>query len=176
MRDVVYRADFVVGVHDADDSVAVAESRGHIVGIDDAIAVYGYRGDVVTIFFELLGGVNDGVVLDLGDDDVAGFFERRGDPFDRHIVGFSAAAGENDFAGAAVQNGCDAGPCLVDGVAGFSGDRVETRGVAERLVEVRQHRLEHFWSDRRCRGVIQIYETRRIVDFLKYGRHSESLG
>ena len=70
-RDVVYRADFVVGEHDTDDSVAVTESRAHVVGIDDTVAIYGHGYDVVSIFFELLGGVDDGVMLDLGDDDVA---------------------------------------------------------------------------------------------------------
>ena len=63
----------------------------------------GNRDHVVTIFFELLSGVNDRVVLDFRDDDVAGLIKCRCDALDCHVVGFGASAGKYDFAGAAVQ-------------------------------------------------------------------------
>ena len=47
--------------------------------VNTAVTVYGDADDVVPVAFELLRGVDDGVMFDIGDDDVSRFVERGGD-------------------------------------------------------------------------------------------------
>ena len=114
------------------------------VGLDDAVGVDGEVGGFVALGFEVLAGVEDGVVFGAaGDDVVAGFLEGGGDADDGGVVGFGAAAGEYDFAGAAVEYAGDALAGFVEGVAGFLADGVDAGGVAEVLGEVGRHGLQH---------------------------------
>ena len=72
-----------------------------MLGINDPFAAHGNVGDFDAAFFERLSGVEHGMVLDGRGDDVLvlASCDAADHAEEREIVGFGAAAGENDFAG-----------------------------------------------------------------------------
>ena len=66
----VDRADLVIGEHDADEAGVGAEGGGDHLGRHLAGAVHGDTGDGEALRRQFVGGVEDSVVLDRGDDEV----------------------------------------------------------------------------------------------------------
>ena len=92
------RAKFVVRVHDGDENRLGAKRTANVFGINDAIAGNREPGNLNTLFFEGFDGIANSAVLDGRADDVLFFTAYRGDKAeDCQVVGFRAAAGENDF-------------------------------------------------------------------------------
>ena len=138
-------ADFVVGVHDRDEDGLVVHGALEVFDVDEAVALHGEIGDAEALLFELLAGVEDGLVLgDFGDDVVAALAVHLGDALDGEVVGLGGAGGEDDFLGGAADERGDLLACLVDGLLGFPAEAVIARsGVAEDAGEVGHHGFEH---------------------------------
>ncbi len=71
---LLYRLDgahFVVGQHDAHQRGVLAHRPLQLRQVDEPFAVHGQVGDAEPFLLQPFGGVEDGVVLDGGGDDVA---------------------------------------------------------------------------------------------------------
>ena len=162
------RADLVVGEHDGDEDGAVGDRARDVVGVDAAVAVDGHVGDVEAELLEVVAGVEDGVVLDRGGDDVvagARLLLGEGDAFEGRVDRLGAAAGEDDVGGAAVR-APPRPPCgrrRSPSAPGAQGRRSRTG--CRSAPQVGQHRFEGFGVQRCGGGVIE-------VDRVRHGRHS----
>ena len=99
---------------------------------------------------EGLGGVEDGVVLDLGGDEVGGFVAVEvgvQDAEEGEVVALGAAGGEDDFFGGAVEEAGDLGAGVLDGGAGALAGLVRGAGVAGGGGEVGEHGLDDLGED-----------------------------
>ncbi len=133
--DGLDRAELVVRVHDADQGRLGLERAADGVGIDEALAVDGNDGDVG----KLVGGGEDGGVFYGRGDHVTGCIamEARAGGENREVVGFSAAAGEDDLLGLGrAEKGRDLGARLVQEPASLLAVVMQAGGVA---IDFAQH-------------------------------------
>ena len=80
----------------------------HFVRVDEAAAVDGHAGDLVAALLEVLAGLEHGVVLDGGGDEVPALLALRiGRTEDGPVVRLGPAAGEVDLLGLGAQAGGD---------------------------------------------------------------------
>src|SRR3990172_1766081 len=104
-----------------------------------------------------MAGLEYGMVFHGGGYDVVAFFlESEGGTFDGRVVGFGASAGEDDFFGLATQYVRYRSARLINDLARFLSQRIDSRRVAELFGEVGQHGFKYFGVDRRGRGVVQV--------------------
>jgi len=149
LRERLHGAEFVVGVHDGDERGVRAKRFFDLIHGDDAAGIYREVGDSNAVFFESLAGVEDGFVFDVGGDDVFGGAESgANDSEDGVIVGFGAAAREDNFLRAGIEKCCDLIASGFDGSAGALADGVDGGGVAEFGGEIGKHRIEDGGFDR----------------------------
>ena len=152
-------ADFVVGVVNADQGEVVAEEAVQVAEVDDAVLVDAEIVDVgAAVAAEILGGAQDGVVFDAGNDEAitTGLLAGDGSAFDGQVGAFAAAAGEDELAGLAAKNGGDAGAGVFEGVASDAGFGIEAGGVVAVLGEEREHGGEDGLGDRSGGGVVEV--------------------
>jgi methylthioribose-1-phosphate isomerase len=126
-----------------------------VVEVNAAILGDGQKGDFVAILFETLTSVEHGFVLDhLRDDVVALLAVHFRGALDRQIVRLGGAAGEDDFLRRRVDQPGDLGARVLHRFLGRPAERVVAAGsVAELIVKVRQHCLDHA-RVHRCGGVV----------------------
>ena len=136
---------FVVGEHDGDEAGFGAEGAGEGFGLDDAVRVAGEEGDFDALFAEGLCGMEDGVVLDGGGDEV---LARLDSAEEGEVVGFCASGGEDDLLGLRVEEAGYGGAGVVDGGAGSLAGLVDGGGVAEVLKVPGAHGLEDLGEER----------------------------
>ena len=109
---------------------------------------------------ERLCGVEDGVVLDAGGDDVGALFgggELGGDGAEEsEVVALGAAGGEDDLGGAAVEQAGDGVAGVIDGGAGVLAVLMDGAGVAKVLDPEWAHGLEDLWQQRRGRVRVHV--------------------
>ena len=101
---------------------------------------------------EGLGGVEHGVVLDGGGDEVGGFLREEiglQDAEEGEVVALGAAGGEDDLGGAAVEQRGDLLAGVLDGGAGVLALLVDGAGVAEVLDPEGTHGVEDLGEQRR---------------------------
>ena len=136
--DIVDRADHVVGVDDGDQRRLVVERGGEGLDIDEALAVDREVGDAEALLLQALGGVEDGVVLDLGGDDVvAAAAGAVGDGAQGEVIALGAAGGEEDLLGAGAQQLGDGAAGAVEGLARLTRLEINAGGVAGERGEMR---------------------------------------
>src|SRR5262249_19750048 len=153
----LHGAEFVVRVHDGNERGVWAKRFLDLLHGDKTLAIHGKIGDGDAFFFQSLASVENGFVLDVRCDDVLGSAGRRAnDTEDGVIIGFGAAAGEDDFLGSGAEKGSDLITGGFDGGAGTLADRMDAGSVAEFGGEVRKHRIEDLRLDGRCGVVIEI--------------------
>ena len=70
LLDWLNHASFVVREHDRDQLGVAAQRAPNIVGIDESLAVDRYVADLNPDFLQMLAGVEHGVVLNGGSNDV----------------------------------------------------------------------------------------------------------
>ena len=89
----------VVGMHDGDNGRLLSNQAGEKRGIDHSGGIHREQGDFETFkMLQMLGSVEDGMMLHSGDDDVfASHSVGAGDADQAEIAGFRAAACENDL-------------------------------------------------------------------------------
>ena len=112
-------ADLVVGEHDRRHDGVRADGCLEGRGIDQAVLVDVEVGDLEALLLEELGGVQDGVVLDLGGDEVLALLVLVGvhDALEGPVVCLGAAGGEEHLVGVGgVDHAGDVLTGLLDGV------------------------------------------------------------
>ena len=135
-----------------------ADGALEVFEVDEAVGLDGQVGDAVARLFELLAGVEHGLVLgDLGDDVVAALAVHLGDALDGEVVGLGGAGGEDDLLGGGADELGDLLAGLLDGLLGFPAEAVVAAGgVAEVAGEVRHHGFEHAGVERRGGVVVHV--------------------
>jgi hypothetical protein len=163
----------VVGEHDGDEPGVRLERGFKGGGVDDAVGVGSEVGDFDAAGFERLRGVEDGVVLDLGGDEVGWlvlveialqYAE------ERKVVALGAAGGEDDLFGGAVEHPGDAGSCMLDGGACALARLVCGTRVAETCSEIRQHGLDDLGQDRGSGVGVEVDALHRLILSLREAR------
>ena len=151
-------ADFVVGVHDADQDGLVGDGVAQLIEIDQAVLLQRQIGDAAAMLFELLAGIENGLVLGRRRDDVVALFGvHLGHALDRQVVRFGGAAGEHDLFRVGADQVGDLLAGVVDGLFRLPSERVVAAGrIAEFFREVGQHRLQDARIHRRGGVVIKI--------------------
>ena len=152
--DGLQRAELVIGVHDADQHGLRAQCAADVFGTDDAARSDAQAGDFHAFRAELLGGREHGRVLDgAGDDVLAGGAVGARQAEYGEIIGFGAAAGEDDFGGGGVDEGGYLPARGFQALLRALSEMVDAGRVTIHLSEARHHRLENFRSDG-CGGVV----------------------
>src|SRR5208283_4219590 len=150
-------ADLVVGKHHAHQNRPRPDRSGHVVRIDEAVAADLQIGDLVSLRLEAFAGVEHGLVLDRGRDDVIAFvFVEVGGALDRQVVALGGAARQDYLF--AVYTSDDAGDPLASRLDRFFRLPPElvtlAGGVAELRRKVGEHLLDDALVHRRRRVVI----------------------
>ena len=153
-------AELVVGVHDGDERGFVTNGTAQIFEVDQAILVDVKISYVYALLFESLAGVEDGFMFHKRSDDVRPRLRTvsggGSDAENRVIVGFGAAAGEENLLGARADERGHLFAGGLDGSASLLAESVDRRSVAEFAGEVGEHRVEHFRLDGGGGVVIEI--------------------
>ena len=164
-RDVVDgldRAHLVVGEHDRDQGRAVGDRGVELVGIDAPVAVDGQLDDLEPELLEVAQRVPDRVVLDgRGHDAMAVGLAGPGRALQGEVAGLGAARREHDLAPLGVQAAGDPLVRLVEAGARRPAEPVRRARVAERVRQVRQHRVEDLTPERGRGGVVEVDRHRR---------------
>ncbi len=135
---------FVIGHHERDHGGAAwADGVAEFVEVDGAVGSGGEGSD-----FDAVGGlegfeaIGDGVVFCGAGDEVIFFGVETACGEDGGVVGFGAAAGEDDFVGVAVEEGGGLFAGEVDGFADGFGGGVGAGGIGKVIFEEWEHGLE----------------------------------
>ena len=160
-------AGLVVGEHDADEACGGANGVEEGVGLDHAMGVGSDEGDVDVAVFEGLGGVEDGVVFDVGGDDVdalLGGKEFRGDGAEEsEVIALGAAGGEDDFGGSAFDQSSDLIAGVVNGGAGELAGLMDGAGVGVMLGPERTHGVEDLREEGCGRVGVHVYPAHCLI-------------
>ena len=153
-------ADLIVGGHDRDEDGVGADGRLHGGGVHPALPVHRQVGHLIALLLHPLGGVENGVVLDGGGDDVAGLFtlegHQLGHPTQGPVVRLGAAGGKINLLRLGVQTAGHRGPGLLQVALGLLAEGVQAGGVAVALGEVGQHGLQSLGGDGGGPGVVGV--------------------
>ena len=148
LLDGLNDAGFIVGHHDADELCIWLERAVNVERIDNAAPGDGKKRDIDATLLRLLGGVQNSVVLDGGDEVIAG----AQDAEDGGIVALGAAGVEDDFGGTAVEERGNLFAGALDGGAGVLAVLVDGGRVAEGVDEEGPHSLQYL-GKQRCGGI-----------------------
>ena len=139
------RPDLVVGCHDGNEDRFRRDRFFDRFRIDKTVFVDVEIGDLRAALFEILAGVQHGMMLDLRGDDMVPF---RGISFksglERPVVGFTAAGGEIDLIFLCADHVRDLLPCPADRFFASSRDLIKGRGIAVVLRKIREHGRDDF--------------------------------
>ena len=157
LSDLVHRlqdASLVIRQDDADELRLRPKRAANIIRINQGLAVYRQVGHGAAHLLQPLAGVQHGMMLNRGGDDV---IARLHQAEQGQVVAFGAAAGEDYLGSATVQQlgnmfarALDRRPCLLSLL-------MNGRGVPELLEEVGTHRLKHFGQKRAGGVVVEIH-------------------
>ncbi len=154
--DVLDGSDLVVAVHDGNEDRVGCQGPCDRGRVHAAFGVDLEARDAETVRRERTTGIEHGLVLGRGGDDVARPAQFR-EPFDGQVVRLGRAGREDDFLGFGADRRSDAGTRLADGVErARAEDMAGAGGVAEHLHEIGDHRLEHARVHRRRRVAVEI--------------------
>ena len=148
--DRLDRAGFVIGVHHRNQNGVRAEHGSEVLGIDDSGRIDGEdRNLKALVFRQMLGGVEHGMMLDRGNDEMFSFSRLgAGEAHHGEVAGFGATAGENDLMWPRTEDRGKTVAGVIHRRTGTTTSRVDRRGIAEFPFEERQHRLARFWRER----------------------------
>ena len=147
-------ADLIVGIHGGHQAGIRPNGILHLLGGDIVALVHIQQLDFKAFLFQLLQGVQHGMVLKSSGNNVllALFLSQTGSGDDGLVVGFGAAGRENDLPGLAAQALRHGFPGGVQGFLSPLAHGVQAGGVAVNGGHIRQHgvngRLAHFGSSR----------------------------
>ena len=159
--DRLYGADLVVGVHDGDERRLLGHDRAKLVKVDDTVLVDTDVGNGEAVLFQSAAGMQHGVMLDLGGDDVRtalGLHAMRR-ALDRPVIRFAAARSEVQLGGRTVQYIGYTGTRIVHHAMRFSALGMQARRVAVRGRQARKHSLQHRGANGRRSRMIGVDKT-----------------
>ena len=158
-RDRLNRADFVVGEHHARERSALRYRVSDLFGGDFAHLVHRKIRHVEPELLQLVAGMENGVMLYGGGDDmVADVPQRHRHALYGGVVGLRAARSERQLADTAAERARDDLARGVHRPPAALGQLVDAGRVAEGVGEVRRHSPRHFRAHGRSRRVVHIYE------------------
>ena len=150
-------ADLVVGVHDGNDGRLRPERLFKFLRMHQPELVHRQIGDFKALLFQLLAGVQHGVVLDLRGDDVVALIPAGvGRAADGPIVALGAAAGEVDLRTLRAQRRRHLPARPVQRRQRLAAKAVYARGIAVDIAKVGLHGLKHRLDDPRGGRVVHI--------------------
>ncbi len=156
-------ADLVVCRHHRDEHRRLGDRLLDVARIDPAERIDREIRDPVTLLLERPAGVEDGMVLDRGCDDmVPAPPEGCRHPLDRPVVGLRASGGEEDLLRLRPDRYSNPPPRLLNRLPRLTGEGVDRRGVPEPLREVGEHRLDDLWLHRRRRSMVHVDRSLRL--------------
>src|SRR6185437_3235045 len=175
-------ANFIIGVHDADENRLIRERCFQIFEAEQAIARDQQVSDAITLFFQTLAAIEHSLMLAGNSNNVVALVSAGlGYAFDREIVALGRSRGEDDLLRVSANQLCDLLAGSLNCLLCFPAKLMAAAGcIAKLLREVGEHRFE----DPRinlCGGVV--VEIDRKLHLLKCnpsglsaigGRHSAS--
>ena len=158
-------ADLIVGSHHGDQDGIGPEGGLHRRRVHPALGVHRQVGHLIALLFQVLGRVEDGVVLDGGGNDVPALLltELR-HPAQGPVVGLGAAGGEIELLRPGVQTGGDVRPGGFQIGLGLLTKGVETGGIAISLLQMGHHSGQRSGGKPGGGGVIGIEKTGHRID------------
>ncbi len=156
LADLVHRlqhSGLIVGQDDADELGVRTQCAAHVVRIDQRLAVDRQIRQLATECFKSLAGVQHCTVFDSRGNHV---IARLRQSKQRQVVAFGAAAGEDHFGGATVQQLGNLLAGMLDRRPRLLALPVDGRGIPKLLEVVRTHRLEHLGQKRAAGVVVEI--------------------
>ena len=151
-------AVLVVDVHDGDQHCGVADCAAKLLKINPSVSVYWQIGCLETALFKVLTGMQNGVMLYGGGNDMiacTATFLQLGQTFDGMVICFGATSRKDNFAGTfGTDKFGDLFACSVDGGARFASVGVDAGTVAECLSEIWHHGIADFGAEWGCGVVI----------------------
>ena len=162
-----HRADLVVGIHHGDQAGIRANSSLHLLSGDVVTLGHIQISDFKAFLFQPLEGVQHGMVLKGGGDDVLFVFPcaKTGSGDDGLIVRLAAAGGEGDFSGLAAQalgygfTGC------FQSFLGFLANGVQAGRVAVNFIQIGGHGFNGYGAHGSGSGIVCIYIHGSISSF-----------
>ena len=156
--EVLNDADLVVDRHHGDEDRVGTDGRTEGVHVDEAVLLDVEVGHLVALAFKMAHRVEHGLVLGLHRDEVTALVlvEVRG-ALDGEIVALRCAGRPDDLAGIGANEGGNVTAGLFNGLLGLPAVAVAVAGgVAELLVEIRNHLVDHAGVAGRRRGVVKV--------------------
>ena len=152
-------ADLVVGVHHRHQTGIRPDSLLHLLGGNGAGVAHRQQRHLEALLLQTLQGVEDGVVLKGGGDDVLLALQppqlRSGQQ--RLIVGLTAAGGEEDLTGLAVQASGHGLTGALQQLGGVLAHTVQAGGVSVVVLQRRQHGGQRHRAHLGGSGIICVY-------------------
>ena len=157
-RDGLDGPDFVVAVHDGDQDGLGGDGPGHLVRVHPAVVIHGNGTDLEVHHPQPADGAQDGVVFDIGGNDVIALFLVGPDhTLDGLIDGLRAPRSKDDFLGiGAVEQAGHLAPSLFQRLGGLVAQLVLTGGVAQVLANRLDHGLLYFREEGVGRQIVQV--------------------
>ena len=157
-RDRIDHADFIIRVHDRDQDRRGLDGLPHILRINTPIPLDRQIRHLKPVLLEVLASVQHGLVLDrLRDDVIALLAVHFRNTLDHQVVRFRRATREYDFFRRGIDQRSDLLPSVLHRLFRAPAERMVTAGrIAEFVREIRQHRFEHAWIDRRGRVIVHV--------------------
>ena len=138
-------ADLVIGGHDGDQFGIGTNGGLQLLRGDQTLGIYFQIGGGAPLFFQCRYGVQNGMVFDVGGNNVSLFLFKYTKQC--HIVTLRTARGKEDltfFGTDALGNGATG---IDDGLLGDVGNRIHTGHVAVIVCKIRHHCLNGFGTD-----------------------------
>ena len=145
-------------MHHRHNGGARRDARSQIAGIDDARLANRKDGQRPAAPLERSRCVEDRLVLDGADDDLAapGGFECLGCAPQGEVIGLGPAAGEHDLGRRRANQGCNLFTRRVDPSLGHLPKAMDARCVAGQVAHCCRHGVHDLRSGCRCRVVVQV--------------------
>ena len=155
--DGLDRADFVVGHLDGDQDGLVGDGLFHGRRVHQAVGIHIQGGYFIVHQAEGAQGVENGLVFDIGGDDVPAFFPLgKGHAFDGLVDGFGAPGGEDDVLGVGVEQGRGLVPGLIQGLCRGLAEAMIAGWIAEDIIHDMVHRLFYLGVERGGGVIVKI--------------------
>ena len=134
-------ADLVVSVHDGHQGGVGSNGRSYLLRGNGAGGAHRQQLHLKALFFQLLQGVEHGVMLKGGGDDVLFALQRTpsGGGDNGLVVGLAAAGGEDDLLGVAAQAPGHGLPGALQGFGGPLAHGVQAGGIAVIVLQTGEH-------------------------------------
>src|SRR5208282_1379452 len=158
LGDGLQHADLVVGEHDRDQDGLVVERALQVVEIDQPVFAYREVGEAVALFLQMLAAIEHRLVLgDAGDNVITFVSMSFGDALDRQVVALGGTGSDKKNSGCGADQLGHLLPRLLDRRLRLPAELMAAAGgVAELLLEVRQHLVHDAGIERRGGVVVEV--------------------